>query len=405
MQLSLFENTGNNEIPLYEYFEAYFSCRRNKRTTTNAIAFETDYEAQLVKLYQEVNDRTYAPGRSVAFIVNKPVQREIFAAEFRDRIIHHLLINKLNPLFEKEFIYDCYACRKNKGTLFGIRRADRFIRKCSENYTKNCFVLKLDIEGFFMYINRKILYERLNRFISTHYKGEDVEAVLFLIRKTVYNQPIEGCVIKGRKESWQGLPTNKSLFCAPSDCGLPIGNLTSQIFANFYMTPFDHFIKHGLRIRYYGRYMDDFIIIHPNKEYLKSLIPIIRNYLKVHLGLTLHPRKIYLQHYSKGVKYLGAVIKPGRLYIGNRTVGNFSTAVQLQNKAVDSGNAYPGETEKAAFLSSMNSYLGMMKHYKSYRLRTSIITRLSPIWWQCVAVTNGGCKFVLSDWHGELIEY
>jgi RNA-directed DNA polymerase len=113
----------------------------------------------------------------------------------------------------------------------------------------------------------------------------------------------------------------------PQNSGLPIGNLTSQIFANFYISAFDHFMKKELGIRYYGRYVDDFIIIHPDKEYLKSLIPVISNYLNNELKLKLHPKKIYLQHYTKGVKFLGTVIKPNRIYIANRTKGNFINTV------------------------------------------------------------------------------
>ena len=151
-QLSLFDFVEEKKpvITLAELFEAYFDCRENKRNTLNALAFEVDYESKLLKLCTEINDGSYQPGKSIAFIVNKPVKREIFAANFRDRVVHHLIINKLNPLFEKVFIYDSYACRVNKGTHLGIQRVDRFIRQCSQNYSLDCYVLKLDIKGFFM---------------------------------------------------------------------------------------------------------------------------------------------------------------------------------------------------------------------------------------------------------------
>lgn len=403
-QLSLFDTpAADAEIPLSELFEAYFDCRRNKRRTMNALAFEEDYENELIQLWREVNDGTYRPGRSIAFIITRPVQREIFAADFRDRVVHHLVINKLNPLFEKEFIHDSYACRKGKGTLFGIRRAERFIRQCSENYTRDCYILKLDIEGFFMRIDRNRLFNKLERFIFEKYKGDDINILLGLIRQIVFYEPTIGCHIKGGKETWRGLPDSKSLFHSPPGCGLPIGNLTSQIFANFYMTPFDHFMKHDLGLRYYGRYVDDFVVVHPDKEYLKSLIPIIRDYFSTELGLKLHPRKIYLQHYSRGVKYLGAVIKPYRIYIASRTAGNFYQAVQRQNNIlaanIHNDSAHTA-VEQDAFLSSMNSYLGMMKHYASYNLRSRIVSGLSPAWWSHIAVTAGCRKFVKSEWYG-----
>lgn len=290
-QLSLFDLPREAEIPLAEFFEAYFDCRRNKRRTINALAFEKDYESELLWLHREVNDGSYRPGRSIAFIVEQPVQREIFAADFRDRVVHHLVINKLNPLFEKEFIHDSYACRKGKGTLFGIRRVDRFIRRCSENYTRDCNILKLDIEGFFMRIDRSRLFGRLERFVLEKYHGTDTQLLIGLLRRIIFYEPTSGCHIKGGRDKWDGLPDSKSLFHSPPGCGLPIGNLTSQIFANFYMTPFDHYMKHRLGIRYYGRYVDDFIVVHPDRECLKSLIPAIRDYLFSRLGLKLHPPK------------------------------------------------------------------------------------------------------------------
>jgi RNA-directed DNA polymerase len=395
MQLKLFpEEDITASIPIEELFHAYISCRRLKRNTANAIAFEVDYESNLIRLCEEINNGTYHPGRSIAFIVDRPVKREIFAADFRDRVVHHLIINRLNPLFEKEFIYDSYACRVAKGTLFGIRRIDRFIRQCSRNYTEDCYVLKLDIKGFFMCINKKLLFEKLKAFIEDKYKEQDKDFVIDLCRKVIFYDPTKGCIIKGNKKNWQGLPFDKSLFCSPKDCGLPIGNLTSQVFANFYMNPFDHFIKHDLGIRFYGRYVDDFVIVHADREYLKSLIPIVKDYLELKLNLTLHPKKIYLQHYAKGIKYLGSVIKPHRTYIANRTKGNFYQAIERQNLVARDHK--PTKKEKEHFLSSMNSYLGIMKHHKTFFLRRDVITRnLSGWWWNYVYLNDGVNKFSL----------
>ena len=162
-------------IEFHELLEAYFCCRKNKRRTHNALAFELDYEAKLVTLWNEINDGTYRPGKSIAFIVNKPVKREIFAADFRDRIVHHLIISKLNPLFEQLFIFDSYACRTGKGTLFGIKRLERFIQRASANYSRDAYVLKLDIRGFFMHINVEILYAKLMEFIQSRYVEADKE--------------------------------------------------------------------------------------------------------------------------------------------------------------------------------------------------------------------------------------
>ena len=306
------DGNQNAKIELDELFEAYADCRANKRNTMNALAFEVDYEQQLIDLHKEINSGAYKPGRSIAFVIHHPVKREIFAADFRDRVVHHLIINKLNPLFEQVFIHDSYACRKGRGTHFAIARADRFIRRCSKNYTTDCYVLKLDIQGFFMAIDKRILWAKLRDFIYQRYHGADKPLLLELCYKILANNPTKNCFIKGGRHHWRALPPDKSLFYSAPYCGLPIGNLTSQIFANFYMNPFDHFIKHDLGVQYYGRYVDDFLLVHHDKTYLLSLISKIRDFLKDELGLTLHPRKIYIQHYTRGVNFLGVLIKPHR---------------------------------------------------------------------------------------------
>ena len=383
----------NNHL-LEELFTAYYDCRRNKRNTRNALSFELNYEQNLFELYRQIMDGSYMPGRSIAFIVNRPVKREIFAADFRDRVVHHFLINKLNLLFEKQFIYDSYSCRIAKGTHFGIQQVSKFIRSCSNNYKTDCYILKLDVEGFFMHINKDILFERLQTFINKKYLQSDKELLINLCRKVIYNDCKMNCMIKGKTSDWSDLPATKSLFHSPENCGLPIGNLTSQIFANFYLDPFDHFMKHTLGLKYYGRYVDDFVIIHPDKEYLKSLVPTLSNYLLSTLQLTLHPKKIYLQHYIKGVQFLGTVIKPHRIYIANRTKGNFHTAIENQNKIVRDHK--PNREEQKAFLNSMNSYLGIMNHYQTYNLRKTMLYKsLSVWWWNYVYLSGGISKFVM----------
>jgi hypothetical protein len=222
-----------------------------------------------------------------------------------------------------------------------------------------------------MSINRGLLFEKLNKFIIEKYHKLDQFLIIDLCRKVIYHDPVNHCIIKGNKSDWDNLPRDKSLFYTPDNCGLPIGNLTSQVFANFYMNSFDHFIKHNLKIRYYGRYVDDFVIIHLVKEYLKSIIPIIREYLYSNLGLVLHPNKIYLQHYSKSLSYLGTVINSNRIYIGNRTKGNFYQAIQIHNETAD--HHKPDKSEIKSFQSSINSYLGIMKHYKTFNIRKKML--------------------------------
>lgn len=382
------------EIKLEELFKAYFDCRKNKRNTINALAFEVDYESKLIELCDEINSGTYQPGKSIAFVVNQPVKREIFAADFRDRVVHHLIINKLNPLFEKDFIGDSYSCRVGRGTSAGVKRLDGFIRSCSRNYSQDCYVLKVDIAGFFMNIDRNILFEKLKYFIDQKYLCADKSVLLKLCKTVIYNDPTKNCTIKGSIRNWDVLPYNKSLFHSPRNCGLPIGNLTSQIFANFYLNAFDHFVKSELAIRYYGRYVDDCVFVHRSKEYLEYLITEVRSFLKADVRLELHPKKIYLQHHTKGVKFLGVIVKPNRMYISNRTKGNFYAAMMKQNYVVENG-ALTKES-KDAFLCSMNSYLGIMSQYKSYDIRLNMIIKyLSYWWWYHVYLDVNGTKFIL----------
>ncbi len=383
-------------IEFHELLEAYFRCRKNKRRTHNALAFELDYEANLVTLWNEINDGTYRPGKSIAFIVNKPVKREIFAADFRDRIVHHLIISKLNPHFEALFIFDSYACRTGKGTLFGIKRLERFIRRASANYSRDAYVLKLDIRGFFMHINVEILYEKLVEFIQSRYVGADKELLMSLTKVVLFNNPSQNCVIKGARSGWDGLPPDKSLFYSPVNCGLPIGNLSSQVFANFYLNAFDHFIKGDCGIKFYSRYVDDFVLVHQDGQYLRSLIPVIRSYLLCELGLQLHPNKIYLQRYEKGVTYLGAVIKPGRTYVGKRIKANFYGSIKKHNLVLTGfyGDR-PDLSARRSFQSSLNSYLGIMRHHKTHRLRRSMVSKNVQGWWRYSYVDGAITKFAL----------
>ncbi|HHB78398.1 MAG TPA: hypothetical protein ENK85_04110 [Saprospiraceae bacterium] len=381
---------------LQDLFQAYYDARQNKRNTINALNFEMNYESNLLTLYQDIIERKYTIRPSICFINFSPVQREIFAADFRDRVVHHLIYNYISPVFEKEFINDSYSCRKGKGTHYGIKRITKFIRSCSRNCMKDCYILKLDIKGYFMAMNKHLLYDKVKKVLENR-KDKltfDYDMLNYLLKKVIFNDPTKYCVIKGKKSDWKGLPKTKSLFHADKDCGLPIGNLTSQLFGNVYMNKFDHFVKRDLGIKYYGRYVDDFILIHPDKNYLKWMIELIKSYLLEKLQLELHPDKIYLQHYSKGVKYLGAVIKPHRTYIATRTKGNFYTAIQKQNAIANDHK--PTKSEQQEFIASMNSYLGIMKQYKTHRMRKKMIFKnLSAWWWNYVYLTGGISKFVL----------
>jgi hypothetical protein len=363
---------------LIDLFQAYYDARKNKRSTINALSFEMDYEAKVFELYEEIKSGEYKISPSICFISFKPVQREIFAADFRDRVIHHLIYNYISPIFERFFIADSYSCRLGKGTSYGIRRLNRFIRSCSRNYTRDCYVLKLDISGYFMSIDHSVLYREIKSVLDRK-RGEtdfDVDLILGLIRQIVFHDHTAECRLKGKSADWNGLPRSKSLFCSGKGKGLPIGNLTSQLFGNVYLNRFDRFVKCELGCRYYGRYVDDIVIVHQDKEYLKSIIPILKQYLRSRLFLELHPKKIRLQHFSLGVPFLGAVIKPYRIYSGNQIKGGFYKRIRYWNNFLAKKGRL-NTRDLDCFLAATNSYLGMLKQFNTYNLRKKILAGLS----------------------------
>ncbi len=345
---------------LTELFQAYFKARANKEKAYSVAKFGEKLEENIFDIYDEIVSRKYKPKPSICFGVQKPVSREIFAADFSDRIVHHLLYGYLYPIFEKKLINDCYSCREGRGVHFGISRAEKFIRSCSQNYNVDCFVLKLDIKSYFMSMRKDILFEMVKETLLEEESLDfDLDLVLFLLEKTIFERPETNCIFKGVVD----VPFGKSLFDTPVNCGLPIGNLTSQLFGNVYLNDFDHFVKRDLGIKYYGRYVDDFLIVHNDIKYLREVLFRVKEYLEKEVKLVLHPDKIYLQHYSKGFKFLGAYIKPYRRYIVNRTKFNFKES--LRNPSLN-------------YTCSINSYLGLMSHCNSHSLRKSSLSSVLP---------------------------
>ncbi len=186
------------------------------------------------------------------------------------------------------------------------------------------------------------------------------------------------CIVKGDRHGWVGLPRSKSLFFAPDGTGLPIGNLTSQVFANLYLHPLDEFVKKELRIRYCGRYVDDFVLMHPDPDFLRSLVPRIRDFLLCELCLGLHPDKVFLGKVSDGFPFLGAFVKPYRTYLGTRTKRNFYAkireyAIGMEKRDGTGRGPEADRRREESFVSAVNSYLGIARHFDTYRLCKRIL--------------------------------
>ena len=361
---------------LEDIFAAYFDARKHKRNTNNQLRFEMQMEEKLVELARDIYERRYEPSRSVCFIVEHPVKREIFAADFRDRVVHHLLFNYISPLFERHLIPDCYSCRKGFGTLYGIERLEHHIRSCTRNFTREAYVLKLDIAGYFMSINKDTLFSvikpRLEGFGRDRRLKDtfDLDMVLYITRKIIFDNPTVDCIYKTHPRTWEGLPSKKSLFGRADNVGLPIGNLTSQLFSNIYLTPFDNYVKRTLNVKHYGRYVDDFYLVDTDKHFLLQCIKSISEYLQENLQLELHPNKIYLQNVNKGVNFLGAHVKPHRRYTIKRTTTDIRRSMNRMNGVCEKPN--PTQDELRTARSVVNSYLGYLQHFDSHKMKHRI---------------------------------
>ncbi|MCX6795928.1 MAG: reverse transcriptase/maturase family protein, partial [Candidatus Falkowbacteria bacterium] len=268
-----------NIISLENLFIAWKEFKRGKTKKPDVQKFEMFLEDNLFSLHQELKQKTYKHSNYTSFYISDPKLRHIHKAQVRDRVVHHAVYRILYPLFDKSFIYDSYSCRDKKGTHKAVLRLEDFCRKASSNYTETCYCLKCDIKKFFDSIDHEIL--------------------LHLIKNKV----------KDVKVIWSLEEIIKS-FGKDAEKGLPLGNLTSQLFANIYLDELDKFIKHRLKARFYLRYTDDFIIVHQDENYLKNLITEISEFLKQDLKLTLHPEKILIRKLRQGIDFLGYVALP-----------------------------------------------------------------------------------------------
>ena len=342
-------NWLNNELKI-----AYIAAKKGKSSKSEVEEFEKIAKTELEKLVTEIYSRTYQPSPSTAFIVNKPVKREIFAAAFRDGIVHHFLFNQVASWWDARFIEDNYSCRKGKSTLYGVKRLSKHMRSASNNYSKETYVLKLDLQGYFMSLNRKKIYSRalwgLNRQFPK--KGFEYQICKYLWKVIIFNNPVECVTLRCPRSAWKGLPASKSLFKQAKGQGIAIGNLTSQLISNIYLDQLDRFVTFNLGYKHYGRYVDDFYLISNSKNSLIKATKKIEKYLKTELGLVLHPNKRYLQNINKGVAFLGAVVYPYRIQPGKRLKTNMKTALEDLNCS---------EATEA-------SYRGLVKHYKNFKL-------------------------------------
>lgn len=357
----------NTIFTFEKIYKAYIDCRKTKRKTINALKFEYNLERNIFQLKKELETRVYEPGRSICFVVKNPSPREIFAASFKDRVVHHILIKEIEKIGEKLFIFDTFSCRKNKGTHLAVGRLKSFIKKATENYKKEAFYLQLDISGFFMAIDHNILYKIFEEMIAKQKKPKQwKDELLWLAKIIIFHKPTENFIIKSQPCLFNLIPQRKSLFYAPIDRGLPIGNYSSQFFANLYLNKLDQFVKQNIGCQYYVRYVDDFILLGKDKKAFGGLENKINQFLQAKLSLKLNLAKTKFLQVSKGIEFLGYFLKPSYVLVKNSVIGRF------KNKLYNLRNKMPKNLDEGFVLSMWNSYYGHFNHACSFNLRKHI---------------------------------
>ena len=371
---------------LYDLYVAFEDAARHKHKMSYVVKFERELAENLNALCDDLLTHRYKALPSKCFVVEYPKLREVFAAMFRDRVVHHLYFRYTHQLFERTFIADSYSCIKGRGTLYGVNRLRQQIRQASLNWQERAYAMSLDIRGYFMHISREKLLRIATgslRKMAAHKVGltdevpipsgalltptttwaeiRDIDFLLWLTEQIVMLDPMENCIIVGDESDWDGIDHAKCMRFVEKGLALPIGNLTSQLYSNVYMNPFDQFVKRDILCRHYGRYVDDSTMIDPDREWLLAQVPKLREFLADELGLELHMGKLHIQEIHRGVEFLGTFVKPYRDYVSNKTLERIKGRVQQ----IDLRN---GEAANRTIC----SYLGILNHTASYNLRREI---------------------------------
>jgi RNA-directed DNA polymerase len=344
---------------LRQLIRCYERCIKNKPKSRQS-NFHIHFERHLISLAKDILARKYKPWKVRFFVVTEPRPREIVAAHLRDRAVHHLIYERLEPLWTPLFSAHSYACRKGKGPLMATRDLQRFLKL---HRGESLFYLKMDISNFFQSIDRKILARQLDRVTVD-------DETQYLVDETLAFDQVSHCDKIGN--NWDHLPPHKSLFNVPRGIGLPIGNLTSQFFANVYLNYMDHWIesnKGEYSVLFWQRYVDDVLVI---AKFSKDLVSLSKKYdhlIQTDLKLTLNPTKTQIQPVCRGIDQVGFIHTPTHLRIRDRVKRNLK-------KVVNEITAGPREMD-VKFTAQINSYLGLMAHADTMRLRSQIVKPLT----------------------------
>lgn len=334
--MKIYKNLFEKIISPENLFLAWDAFKSDKQNRDDVQKFEWQLEKNILQLQRELKNKTYKHGPYIGFYIHDPKQRHIHKASVRDRVLHHSVFSVINPIFEETFVSTSFSCRIGYGTHRGVAVLERIARRIHKNRTSPCFVLKCDIKKFFNTVDHNILLSILKRRIK------DDEAV-WLLQEIIESYSSPQSTIFEKK-------------------GLPIGNLTSQLFANVYLNEFDQFIKHGLKIKNYIRYTDDFAIVSDNKSFLENLIEPIRKFLQDKLALELHPRKVIIRKLHRGVDFLGYIVLPRYRLLRTKTKQRI---LKKLHKRVSEHKS--GVITKWMLEQSLQSYLGVLSHADTYK--------------------------------------
>ena len=274
-------------ISLENIFCAWREFQKDKRNRVDVKEFEADAEKNIFELYDGLEKGTYRHGSYKAFWVRDPKLRLIHKASVRDRLLHHAIFRILYPIFNKSWIFDSFSSREYKGTHAAMKRFRDFAWRISKNNTRPVWVLKIDIRKYFDSIDHEILLALLSVAL-----------------------PHETSIMKDDDRLFDLLKNNVHSYSTLPSKGIPLGNLTSQLFANVYLNPLDQYIKRRLAVPYYIRYADDIIVLSESREFLLELLSKISSFLENELRLTIHPNKISIRRWSKGIDVLGFISYP-----------------------------------------------------------------------------------------------
>jgi RNA-directed DNA polymerase len=347
--------------------DAYIFCKAAKSSSKGMLAFLPYKEIKLYNLCNAILERRYEPKPLTVFIVEKPQKREVYASDFGDRIVDTYAYLRVERLLNRVLPDNATSCRVGLGMKAANDAYVNAIEECSEHRSKDCWMMTYDARSYYMTIEKQRLMGMWNKLIDDYYDDFDKEIIKYVIGKRLMADPRMNCKKGCKDERWIGLPPHKSLFNIPAEKGIVIGMLITNISANLYMQDIDRFVIQDLGFAYYGRNIDDCWIVCDDKDRMLAAMPLIRKKYEEY-GLTLHPNKFQLQHYTKGLKVLNMVYKNGRRYSSQRPLTNCAHKIHWYGGQSDEYR----RTNAVDFMATINSYLGMLVHFNEFKNRKRI---------------------------------